>query len=187
VSPKSADAAATAVRRRRLSGISELEDPRADQCHAGFRNGRSGCAALRRGVRGPVRRDVRARLAASADGLTPTWPRASRLEGKATFFRNAPPKFASARKIRGICKCLRSVYLQVRGEAIVVFRPEFPSFSALPSIDRIGQCCPWKPTFGAPQGQSRGQYRCGIRFNQIIWAYEDAIRYRRREALQRRP
>lgn len=40
---------------------------------------------------------------------------------------------------------------------------------------------------GQFQGQEWGQYGCGIRFNQIIWAYEDAVRYRRREELQRRP
>jgi len=39
----------------------------------------------------------------------------SRLK-EATLFRNAPPKFAFARRIRGICKCLRSVYLQTHGE-----------------------------------------------------------------------
>ena len=38
------------------------------------------------------------------------------LRGRRRFFRNVPPEFASARKIRKICKCLRSVYLQVCGE-----------------------------------------------------------------------
>ena len=38
------------------------------------------------------------------------------LSGRRRFFRNAPPKFAFARRIRGIRKYLRSVYLQVRGE-----------------------------------------------------------------------
>ena len=38
------------------------------------------------------------------------------LPGKGRFFGNTPPKFASVKKIRRIRKCLRSVYLQVRGE-----------------------------------------------------------------------
>ena len=38
------------------------------------------------------------------------------LRRRRRFFRNAPPKFASVGKIRGICKCLCSVYLHVYGE-----------------------------------------------------------------------
>jgi hypothetical protein len=38
------------------------------------------------------------------------------LSGRRRFFRNAPPRFAFAGRILRICKCLRSVYLQVRGE-----------------------------------------------------------------------
>ena len=38
------------------------------------------------------------------------------LRERRRFSRNAPPKFAFARKIREICKCLRSVYLKLRGE-----------------------------------------------------------------------